>query len=682
MEHSEYEKAPSSLLPALRNQLGLNTTPVQKNVPLVSLQAAFEDADWHKRVEAVLVASDYPEYASLEMLLHTLHDEDVSVRAATVHALGKRREDVAARLLEALHDSEWLVREAAVLTLGKLDERIISREQLLVALDDDNEFVQQAAHSVLDALPSHTAIETPAIPSAGFITKMLDSARHRFMFAIHARGDKMSQNTSAFNDMDSSVTIVELEPIAPATSVRPTLSGKTTRLTRFVMGGLAMLVVLAIVTSWLILLPRLHSARLGQNASPPVGTVLFKLPQQANRYAFYLPAWANDNKYLSFVDDQGGVYVWDSVTRTVKKTITLHYPTIDPDPYATWYRLPGGKYIVSTHYMQNSNNTGTTLHQIWNVVTGQTFLPANIQVYGWSNDGAFVAFIDNNNNLEIWNADTQTRLLRTSSAHFSNAIDITWSSDEQSIAIASGDGFMQVIDAKTGAVRHSFKIPLQTTQGYLNGPPYYDTWSNDLSHVIILPDGKNIASNVNTPLQVWDATTGQEVRAYTGHTATAFSPQWFNDGERVLSQSANEVRVWDALTGRTLFGFHNTAAPSIQPGLSLSPDNTLLLYNDGSSAIQVWDTLSGRELFTYRGHKASVVPNSITWSPDSTYAASTDKDGVLLVWNARTGALALKYSFHYIAGALIPILLTAWSPNGKMLVLTTDQDTVIVLKAP
>jgi WD40 repeat protein/uncharacterized caspase-like protein len=98
-------------------------------------------------------------------------------------------------------------------------------------------------------------------------------------------------------------------------------------------------------------------------------------------------------------------------------------------------------------------------------------------------------------------------------------------------------------------------------------------------------------------LKLYDAQTGREVRAFTGHTgevqAVAFSP----DGRLLASAAAdNAIKLWDAQTGRELFTLKGHTAQI--NSLAFSPDTRLLASagNDGSTLL--WDTSDGRQLAT------------------------------------------------------------------------------------
>src|SRR5436189_254883 len=64
-------------------------------------------------------------------------------------------------------------------------------------------------------------------------------------------------------------------------------------------------------------------------------------------------------------------------------------------------------------------------------------------------------------------------------------------------------------------------------------------------------DGTRIASaGSDDTVQVWDATSGQHIFKYHGHSETVESVAWSTDGSRIASASFDHtVQVWDATTG-------------------------------------------------------------------------------------------------------------------------------------
>jgi WD40 repeat protein len=91
------------------------------------------------------------------------------------------------------------------------------------------------------------------------------------------------------------------------------------------------------------------------------------------------------------------------------------------------------------------------------------------------------------------------------------------------------------------------------------------------------PEGKRLASaSADRTVRLWDAETGQEVRALWGHTGlvrgVAFSP----DGQRLASASDDKtVRVWEADKGQEVRAFKVTAVAVMFMGA----DHPMLVFS-------------------------------------------------------------------------------------------------------
>src|SRR5207237_459008 len=151
--------------------------------------------------------------------------------------------------------------------------------------------------------------------------------------------------------------------------------------------------------------------------------------------------------------------------------------------------------------------------------------------------------------IKVWNAENgqEVRTLRTVrvwdaekrqdvvilKGHSDPVSSVCFSPDGKRIASASGDrdnpgkpGEVKVWDAEKG-------VEVLNLKGHANA----------VSSVCFSPDGKRLASASagfdaqRRPLpgevKVWDAETGQEVRALKGHTGPVFSVCFSPDGKRI-----------------------------------------------------------------------------------------------------------------------------------------------------
>jgi WD40 repeat protein len=190
------------------------------------------------------------------------------------------------------------------------------------------------------------------------------------------------------------------------------------------------------------------------------------------------------------------------------------------------------------------------------------------------------------------------------------------------------------------------------------------------------PDGRWLASlHQDGVLTLWDAATGQELRAWKGHEPVrlckiAFSP----DGRRLAAPwHGKSIKVWDTGDGREVFTLEgHTEAVT---GIALSPDGRRLATASDDSTLKVWDAESGRELLALRGHTGPV--RGLAFSPDGRRLASAGEDGTVKLWDTTSGqeALTLKTDTRQV-------FAVAFSPDGRRLACGTETGLAMIWDAP
>ncbi len=193
----------------------------------------------------------------------------------------------------------------------------------------------------------------------------------------------------------------------------------------------------------------------------------------------------------------------------------------------------------------------------------------------------------------------------------------------------------------------------------------------DLAHVAISPSGKIIAAGFeNGKIQLFDAETGEGIRALIGHQQYITTLAFSSDGRTLASGSFDEaVWLWDVATGteirslkqsrsvpnsvtftpddKTVIAVCNSelkvwetatgkeiASRSIAPGrpvLALSPDGTTLATVDVQPTIRLWDTQKWEQKAAIKGH--GNVVRSLAFSPDGIHLASGSLDQTARIWN-------------------------------------------------
>ena len=273
-------------------------------------------------------------------------------------------------------------------------------------------------------------------------------------------------------------------------------------------------------------------------------------------------AWSQQGEYVASGSGDNTVQVWNAVTGDNLYTYRGHTSFVHS---VTW--APSGKRIAS-------GSLDKTV-QVWDTLTGNHTFVYNghidyVDAVAWSPDGTRIA--SGADSVQVWNATSGTRI-STFSNQRSHVFSLAWSPDGTRIVCAVAyDGQLYVLDASNGRL-------LLTIKGVGMGV----AWS---------PDGQLIASVVNKTVQLWNASTGDLVDTYSGHTGNVDTAVWSPNGKFIASGGA--------------------------------------AYGDGGGMVRVWSPSTHTTIFTYQAHDSYV--QSITWSPDSTRIAAACRDHVVRIW--------------------------------------------------
>ena len=282
----------------------------------------------------------------------------------------------------------------------------------------------------------------------------------------------------------------------------------------------------------------------------------------------------------------------------------------------------------------------------------------------FSPDGRRLATEDYGGDIHVWEADRDPGV-PTLSAGKSPLHAAAFSPDGKTFVTGGQDQMLSVWDIDGRSPIKSWKV--QTRQ---------DRYIAPINDIAYSPDGTRIAT-CGEDVKLWDAKTGELVRAFRGHKSVVFHLAFSPDGKRLyaaptghgptVERGPADVWVWEVETGNHLARFtvektHKSEQAEQTDSLTFAPDGRLVTgtYNPSGGVIKFWNTADHTLDRTLSGHRGRV--RSVAFSRDGTRMASSCQGDELIIWNFKTGKLLHKTRVR--AGHLDRL---RFSPDGTRL---------------
>jgi WD40 repeat protein len=90
------------------------------------------------------------------------------------------------------------------------------------------------------------------------------------------------------------------------------------------------------------------------------------------------------------------------------------------------------------------------------------------------------------------------------------------------------------------------------------------------------------------------------------------------------------VHVWNATTGNTISKYNGHS--HFVSTVAWSPNGTEIVSGGFDETAQVWNAITGHTVFIYRGHSAWVF--AVAWPPECKRIATGSADNTIQVWSA------------------------------------------------
>jgi WD40 repeat protein len=303
------------------------------------------------------------------------------------------------------------------------------------------------------------------------------------------------------------------------------------------------------------------------------------------------------------------VVLWDLATGRELRTLTGHQTPVQ----ALAFSADGARLTSCSVHVESGEDRIEGRVLVWEVGSGkvarQAKMPAAALTYPLaaaggplsptkavrlSRHGERLAFPDDKDEVHVWDV-AANRELATVKA---DTTAFVFSPDGKGLA-TGGRTPVQLWDAERGT-------ELRKLQGRRPEGAFVHCFS---------PDGKLLAAAGSylardTALHVWEVATGKEVLAPEGHTDTVMCIAFSADGKTILTGSADwRVHLWD-MRGRELRRL--TGAVDALAGVAVSPDRRQVAAIGLDRTADLWDLTTGTSTRVRRGAADGQAPGSST----------------------------------------------------------------------
>jgi WD40 repeat protein len=187
------------------------------------------------------------------------------------------------------------------------------------------------------------------------------------------------------------------------------------------------------------------------------------------------------------------------------------------------------------------------------------------------------------------------------------------------------------------------------------------------------PDGKLVltGNTEDTAARLWDAASGQEVRAVAGMLAPVNSVAFAANGQQLLTGSADKTaRLRDVVSGKVI---HTLAHADFVTAVAISPDGKLLATGSGrpgrrfgaENRADLWDAVSGKRI-NVLGHNTQVTAVAFSSEGRQLLTAGSGDDPLQL-WNVFGHARKPAFGGKVSSKKALNVGISAWalSADGK-----------------
>lgn len=390
-------------------------------------------------------------------------------------------------------------------------------------------------------------------------------------------------------------------------------------------------------------------------------------------------AFSHDGRRLATAGSDHRINVWDVTADPQYRVLKGHYNSI--------YSLTishDGRYAAT---LGPQSTVAPNEYAVWDLDSGELIrldqrfamsreghLPYRSLDFGPELQLASGGSFRTEHAAKVWDALSGRTLLAIPVPEGTTVNATALSPDGQTIAVASDDAVVRLLNAQTGEVKLEFR-------GH----------EKRVGLVRFSPDGQMLASGCADKMLLWDLTGSirHTFPARFWKSRGGLRPLCFSrDGQRFAAygfsdasenSNSNVLTVIDLASGERIAELrgHSRAINAAD----FSKDGTRIVTGSDDNLIKIWDVSGATELLSLRGHTAPVM--ALQFTPDGTKLVSAGADGAVIIWDAAPADKPTWLPDESLPPEARPLneQLLARNPNysGRITQLKVDQGQIVEL---